>query len=421
MFFISRGRVSMSTNRTPRWLGFVAAGLLAATLVGCGGGSDGAAGPAGPPGANGSDGATGPAGPPGPGGSSNSGVTNVGSNALTNVDAITANSVAWANLEPTVTVTSVTIASPPVVNFTVTDGFGLPVVGLGNTTKSATATVASFPNLAFTLAKLIPAAGGSPSKWVSYIVTTVPTTTTAAAPTRPSTDNTGTLVDHGDGTYTYTFYRDVTTIKAQVAAMTVTAPNVLADLGDLTYTATLTHRLTIALSGNAPGTGTNTPTAVASSVAAVVMKHPVNGIYDFIPATGAKVTATDASREIVANTNCEACHRQLGGIPGLSVDEDSAGFHGGSRNNVQYCVVCHTAQRRYGQVEATYTLNGAIRTFTSETRIVDGRAIGNLPNLIHKKHLGPLLVHQNYNFAGVLLNDTTYPQDIRNCTSCHAG
>ena len=46
------------------------------------------------------------------------------------------------------------------------------------------------------------------------------------------------------------------------------------------------------------------------------MRHPVNAIYDFIPATGAKVTATDFSREVVANTNCEACHRKLGGIPG---------------------------------------------------------------------------------------------------------
>ena len=48
-----------------------------------------------------------------------------------------------------------------------------------------------------------PASGGTPSKWVSYIVTTVPT---AAAPTvvgltRPSTDNTGTLVDNKDGSY----------------------------------------------------------------------------------------------------------------------------------------------------------------------------------------------------------------------------
>ncbi|MEO7707390.1 MAG: OmcA/MtrC family decaheme c-type cytochrome, partial [Caldimonas sp.] len=243
-----------------------------------------------------------------------------------------------------------------------------------------------------------------------------------AAPTRPSTDNTGTLVDNGDGTYKYTFYRDVPTIKTQVAAMTVTAPNKLDDLGDLTYNAALTHRLTIALSGNAPGTGTNTPTGATSSIAAVPIRHPVNAIYDFIPATGAKVGAADASREIVANTNCEGCHRKLGGIPGLSADEDSAGFHGGSRNNVQYCVVCHTDQRRYGQVEAAFTANGAVRTFTAtDTRIVDGRAIGNLPNFVHKVHLSKLLVHQKYNFAGVDLNETTYPQDIRNCTSCHDG
>jgi OmcA/MtrC family decaheme c-type cytochrome len=413
----------MANQRIPRWLCLAAAALLSATLIGCGGG--GSAGPAGATGGTGPAGPPGPPGPPGtPGnpGSNGGATTSVGSNTLTNVDAIAANAAAWADLEPTVTVTNVTIASPPVVTFSVVDGFGKPVVGLGNTTKSATATVASYPNLAFALAKLVPAAAGSPSKWVSYIVTTVPTTTTAAAPTRPSTDNTGTLVDNGDGTYKYTFYRDVTTIATQVAGMTVSAPNVLADLGDLTYTPTLTHRLTVALSGNAPGTGTNTPTAATSSVAAVPIKHPVNAIYDFIPATGAKVTATDASREIVANTNCEACHRKLGGVPGLSADEDSAGFHGGSRNTTQYCVVCHTEQRKYGQVEATFTSNGAIRTFTSsETRKVDGRAVGNLPNLIHKVHLGPLLAHQNYNFGGVLLNDTTYPQDVRNCTSCHAG
>ena len=41
-------------------------------------------------------------------------------------------------------------------------------------------------------------------------MTTVPTTTAAATGTRPTTDNTGTLVDNGNGTYTYTFYRDIT-------------------------------------------------------------------------------------------------------------------------------------------------------------------------------------------------------------------
>ncbi|MGZ6141117.1 MAG: hypothetical protein ACXWLA_10600, partial [Myxococcaceae bacterium] len=68
------------------------------------------------------------------------------------------------------TVTSVTIASPPVVKFKVTDAAGVPIVGLGNTSKSSTATVAGYTNLAFALAKLVPSSNGSPSKWVSYIV-----------------------------------------------------------------------------------------------------------------------------------------------------------------------------------------------------------------------------------------------------------
>jgi len=412
----------MGTQRISHWAAFAIAAIFATAIAGCGG-SDGSQGPQGPAGAQGPAGPAGPPGTPGAAGPGGGSIYAVGSNALTNTDAITANAQAWADLEPTVTVTSVTINSPPVVNFTVTDNFGRAIIGLGNTSKSSTATVASYPNLAFALAKLVPGTAGSPSKWVSYIVTTVPTTTTAAAPTRPSTDNTGTLVDHGDGTYTYTFYRDVKNIATQVAGMTVSPPNNIADLGDLTFNASLTHRLTVALSGNAPGTGTNTPTGATSSVAAVAMKHPTNAIYDFIPATGAPVAATDFSRDVAANANCQNCHRVLGGVPGLSAAEDDAGFHGGSRNNVQYCDVCHTDQRRYGQVEATYTANGAIRTFTTtDTRIVMGRAVGNLPNLIHKVHLGPLLVNQNYAYAGtVMFNQTTYPQDNRNCTSCHTG
>jgi OmcA/MtrC family decaheme c-type cytochrome len=412
--------MAMGKQRLPYWLTVAVATLIAASLAGCGG-DGGPAGPAGPPGP------AGPAGPPGtpgtPGGPGGSGTTSVGSNGLTNVDAINANAQAWAALEPTVTITGVTIASPPVVSFTVIDGFGKAVVGLGNTSKSATAAVASYPNLAFAIAKLVPGASGSPSKWVSYIVTSVPSSPTAAAtPSRPSTDNTGKLVDNGDGTYKYTFYRDITTVPAQLAGMTVSPPNNIADLGDVSYQPSLTHRVAIALSGSAPATGTNTPTGATSSVASVSMTHPANAIFDFIPATGAKVTASDFSREVVSVDNCENCHRQLGGVPGLSADDAAAGFHGGSRNETQYCVVCHTNQRRYGQVEATFTLNGAIRTFTSsETRIVDGRTIGNFPNYIHKIHMGPLLVHQNYDYAGVLPADTTYPQDIRNCTSCHDG
>ena len=191
---------------------------LSLSLAGCGG-SDGSAGPPGAAGAPGAPGAAGPAGPAGPPGSAAVVLTP------------TTPPAEFAALDLTATVTSVTIASPPVVNFKLATKQGVPVVGFGSTSKSATATVASYPNLAFSLAKLIPASGGTPSKWVSYIVTTVPTTAapTVVGLTRPSTDNTGTLVDNKDGSYTYTFYRDIPGIKALVAGITPPASTATAN------------------------------------------------------------------------------------------------------------------------------------------------------------------------------------------------
>ena len=43
--------------------------------------------------------------------------------------------------------------------------------------------------------------------------------------------------------------------------------------------------------------------------------------------------------------------------------------------------------------------------------------IGNLPNYIHKIHMGELLAKKNYDYADVLLQPRPlFPQDIRNCT-----
>lgn len=394
---------------------------LATLIAGCGGGT-GDAGPQGPAGPPGATGGSGPPGPPGPAG----GAVVVPSNASPATDAAQA---AWAALVPKATVLSVSIASPPVVTFMVTDDTGKAVIGLGNTTMSSTATVASYPNLAFALAKMVPGTNGAPSRWVSYIVTTVPTKNastgviTPAAATRPSTDSTGTLVDHGDGTYTYTFYRDVTQIKAQIDGMTFSGANVKADLDDLTYDPNLVHRLTIQISGNAPGTGSNNPSGSASSSfpPAVAMAQPLDVIYDFVPATG---QAAASGREIVATAKCEECHRKLGGIAGDDPESSAAGFHGGGRNETRYCSVCHTGQRKYGQVEATInppTHPTAPNTFTStKVDVVDGRSVYNLPNWIHKIHMGELLAKKNYQ-SNIPVNETLYPQDLRNCTKCHDG
>ena len=390
-----------------------AALTIAAFSVGAGcKGDQGPAGAGGPPG---------DAGPPGPPGNPAVTTIKIPSNSQTPSDADTA---AWVALVPQVTVQSVTIASPPVVKFKVTDAAGTPIVGLGNFSMGGTATVAGYTNLSFALAKLVPSANGSPSKWVSYIVTTVPTTTGPAIPTRPSTDNTGTLVDNGDGTYAYTFYRDVKGIKDQVAGMDAGTNNP-ADLGDLTFDGTLVHRLTIQLGGNAPGTGTNTPNAV-QNVPGVPMQHPFDATYDFTPSTGAAVT--DSGREIVATKKCNECHRSLGGIPGDDLDSSAASFHGGNRNNTQYCVVCHTDQRKYGQATATY--DASTLTIISSTSYRFGafagdksldRAVGNFPNQIHHIHAGSVLAYKGYNYGGVTFNDIRFPQDIRNCTKCHDG
>jgi hypothetical protein len=65
-------------------------------------------------------------------------------------------------------------------------------------------------------------------------------------------------------------------------------------------------------------------------------------------------------------------------------------------------VVCHTEQRKYGRTEAT---RDASLTFTSTTYRFYDRAIGNLPNEIHKIHGGGVLAYKNYDYADVKFNE----------------
>jgi hypothetical protein len=124
----------MGMLNSRRWLAMAATIVMAAALSACGG-SDGDAGPKGDKGDPGQTGDQGPAGPAGTG--------------AVNLAAISPEQ--WAAAEFKATVTSVTIASPPVVEFTVTDAVGNPVVGFEKlTSKSSTATVASYPTASAT-------------------------------------------------------------------------------------------------------------------------------------------------------------------------------------------------------------------------------------------------------------------------------
>jgi len=359
--------------------------VLMAALMGCSG-DDGEQGPPGP---------QGPQGPPGPPGQNATDVVNVSE--LTPEQ--------WAALTIEGEVTSVTIASPPVVEFKLTDDSGKPIVGIEDNTTTSNG-VTTYQNIRFALAKLAPSANGSPADWVSYIVTS-----TSGAPSRPDTDRTGTLVGHGDGTYTYTFYRDITTIKDQVDAATVPAGSDKADLGDLTYDPNLQHRLAIQISGSQAGSS-------------VSLENAVNIIYNFVPATG-PIDQSDLQKDDVNIASCNNCHGRLA-------------FHGGGRVDTAYCVVCHTTQRAYGREKIT-SVNGSFPALT-ETATVnsvtgitsysyspnmyvgDSEVMGNFTTLIHKIHQGASLSKQNYNYANVafnLKNFSMLDDGQRMCRTCH--
>ena len=228
-----------------RLLGF---SIVLVTLAGCGGGSDGDKGP------------PGPQGPPGPPGASPTAT------------------------ELNITVDSVTIASPPVVEFTVTneDGVGFP--GLTDS------------DLRFNIAKLIP---GIPTQWQDYINRDSDGATQGTQERfRGRVDDIwGDLENHGDGAYTYTFETDIS--NAPCPALQDADGNAL----NVSYQPGLTHRVSIQ-QGNR-----DLPLA--------------NAVYDFVPA-GGPVTSM---REIVKTANCNACH-------------DKITAHG-SRFEMKLCVTCH--------------------------------------------------------------------------------
>jgi OmcA/MtrC family decaheme c-type cytochrome len=180
-------------------------------------------------------------------------------------------------------ITSVTVASPPVVEFTLTDDRGQGVVGL------------PADAIGFTFSKLLPGTDGNASSWQSYINTIEeangigPGTEDQLQGSRDRGQN-GTLVDNDDGSYSYTFSIDVTDVTDPV---------------EINYEPDLTHRVAAQISGFAPVD---------------------NPIYTFRPSDDAVMGLF--SRDIVSVDTCNNCHERLA-------------LHGGSRNQTEYCVTCH--------------------------------------------------------------------------------
>lgn len=408
--------------------------LASATLIGCGGGgSDGVLTP--PPSS---------ASPP------------IATSGTTDMAALS--STAMANLSIAGSVQGVTINSPPVITFQlVNSDNNTALTGLdtwsvqrsdvktgavANPVGSGTTDAVKFyPNFAFSIAKFVPGTNGSPGKWVSYMVSTptLDTTGKATAHTldRPGTENNGTLEYLGNGQYKYTFRRDIKDVVNQVAAFTDSGDKLKADLGNLAYDANAIHRIVVQVSGVVRGSKSSSTSSTATqycntsdgtcpigyaSTNYEFIRTPVDLIYDWIPATGRAIKATDTDveqREIVNVAACASCHNKFT-------------FHGGNalkgwgsgRQETRQCVVCHTDQRKFGRASSTPDVNGNFTgsTYATNDLSADGKqSLLDFPVMIHKIHMGEELTRTGYNIAGVSPNHVKYPQLITNCAKCHSG
>ncbi len=110
--------------------------------------------------------------------------------------------------------------------------------------------------------------------------------------------------------------------------------------------------------------------------------------FDVQPSTGA--TEGIPTRRIAAQENCATCHG------------NEIRFHGGPRQTMEYCVTCH---------------------IDSDRDAGTGNSIG-MTVMMHKIHMGPNLlepysIESNRTGRFSDYSNVTYPQDVRNCTTCH--
>ncbi len=260
----------------------LALAVISLALAGC----DGDDGPAGPPGPGGDPGGQGPEGPEGPQGPSAPGAGGdivIGNGSRLSQETVDAAGRLLAEI------TTVSVQSPPTVEFTLQTSAGGNVLGLA-------------PNvISFTLAKLVPAQGSEPAQWVSYINRLAspssgsPQVLDQALQATTESGSAGTLEELGEGRYRYTFATDPANVTTPVA---------------VSYEPELTHRVGFELRMAAPGN----------------QIFPDNPVFDFIPATGQAVVPP--ARAIAADANCNDCHLRLE-------------IHGGPRVTVEYCVTCH--------------------------------------------------------------------------------
>src|ERR1035438_8756421 len=194
------------------------------------------------------------------------------------------------------------------------------------------------------------------TQYVSY-TTSVAKATLNSNPsqTQAANDSGGTFTTNVIGDYTYTFKT-----KAPV-----------------TFDPTVSHSIGVSAQRDLSQYGTFDEWSETS-----------NDVFTFVP----NGTAVKVTRSVVTTDACNQCHDPLIG-------------HGGSRLKVELCIMCHTPQ-----------------TINPDTQLTQDMKV-----LIHKIHMGSslpsVIAGTPYRIwhrgAWSDFSKVVFPQDIRNCTTCH--
>ncbi|MBW7881399.1 MAG: OmcA/MtrC family decaheme c-type cytochrome [Caldilineaceae bacterium] len=120
-------------------------------------------------------------------------------------------------------------------------------------------------------------------------------------------------------------------------------------------------------------------------------RYVSNALYTFVPAGGDPLV----TREVVATESCNNCHNPLA-------------FHGGTRREAVLCATCHTDQTIDPETGNTLDFRVLIH------KIHEGEALPSVQAGLPYRIIGFRQSVHDY-------STVAFPQDTRNCTTCHAG
>ncbi|MBI3915007.1 MAG: OmcA/MtrC family decaheme c-type cytochrome [Chloroflexi bacterium] len=175
---------------------------------------------------------------------------------------------------------------------------------------------------------------------------------------------------------------------AQVQPALATAKQAVQDFGGkLTQTDTgFTYVFTNTLPANIDKTATH---VIGGQATRNTREFVANAVYSYVPTGGAP-----ARREVVSTQACNQCH-------------DPVAAHGGQRVETQVCVLCHTAQTIDPESGNTVDFKVMVHKLHNGSKL-PSVAAGKKPYYI-----------VGYRQTVADLSGSAWPQDVRNCTTCH--